>query len=82
MAASAPIPKAIYFGPFVHSVSLAELEICEKGAIGVDENGVIKFVERNVEMDGVKEKHGDWKEAKVVQLKGNGFFFPGFIGTY
>jgi guanine deaminase len=79
MAASAPISKTIYLGAFVHSASLAELEVCAKGAVGVDDEGVIAFVERNVEIGEVKKKHEGWEEAKVVEVK-DGFFFPGFIG--
>lgn len=81
MAASTSISKTIYLGTFVHSISLSELEIGEKGAIGVDENGVIRFVEKNVDLHAVHERHADWKDAKLVEVKGNGFFFPGFIGT-
>ncbi|KAH7139303.1 guanine deaminase [Dendryphion nanum] len=82
MAASAPVPKRIYTGAFVHSTSLTELEICEKGAIGVDSNGVIQFVERDISgIDDVRSKY-EWKDAEVITVKGNGFFFPGFIDTH
>ena len=80
MAASAPIPKTIYLGAFVHSVSLSELEICERGAIGVDEAGLIQFVERGVEdVEVLKGKEG-WGSAEVVSVEGDGWFFPGFVG--
>jgi guanine deaminase len=82
MAASASVPNTIYLGAFVHSISLSELEICDKGAIGVDTNGVIQFVERDIELAQVQEKHAEWKDAKVVKVGENGFFFPGFIGMY
>ncbi|KAF1841999.1 guanine deaminase [Cucurbitaria berberidis CBS 394.84] len=85
MAASASISKTIYVGPFVHSTSLTDLEIEEKGAIGVDENGVIAFVERNVSQAGiedVKSRNPGWQDAQVIKLEGNGFFFPGFIDTH
>jgi guanine deaminase len=82
MAASAPVPKTIYLGTFVHCISLSELEIGENGAIGVDENGIIQFVEKKVDLQQVHEKHADWKDASVVQLRGHGFFFPGFIGMF
>jgi len=80
--ATMPLRKTIYLGPFVHSVSLKQLEICESGAIGVDEEGVIAFVERGVAglEDVVKKVGGEWEEANVVKVKGEGFFFPGFIG--
>ena len=85
MAASAPISKSIYIGPFVHSKSLSELEIQEHGAIGVDEDGIIRFVERNLH-DGslsnlIQQKGDDWTDAQIVEINGSGFFFPGFIGA-
>ncbi|KAF2712045.1 guanine deaminase [Pleomassaria siparia CBS 279.74] len=82
MAASASISKTIYFGAFIHSISLSELEICDKGAIGVDSNGVIKFVQRDIELARVYDEHADWKDAEIVKVGGNGFFFPGFIDTH
>jgi guanine deaminase len=81
MATSSPIPKKIYVGTFVHCISLSELEIGKNGAIGVDEDGIIQFVEKNVDLQQVHQKHTDWEGAKAVELTGNGFFFPGFIGT-
>ena len=74
--------RTIFSGPFVHCLSLGELDICEAGAIGVDENGVIAFIEREVkyeDLDTVKQKHG-WGDSKVVRIYDSGFFFPGFIG--
>jgi len=83
MAASATISKTIYLGPFVHSKSLAELEICENGAIGVDENGIITFVEKNIQStDTLISQKPEWQNAKVVKILNNGFFFPGFIDTH
>lgn len=79
MAASAPISKTIYLGAFAHSASLAELDVCAKGAIGVDDEGVIAFVERDIEIGEVRRRHVGWEEARVVEVK-DGFFFPGFIG--
>ncbi|KAF1987108.1 guanine deaminase [Aulographum hederae CBS 113979] len=72
----------IFFGRFVHSVSLKELEICEHGGIGVDERGKIVFVERNVkDVQVLLEKPG-WENAKVVRIFANSFMFPGFIDTH
>lgn len=79
-----PPLKTIFIGPFVHCKSLDELDICEHGAIGVDENGVIAFIERDVggqDADSVATKHG-WVNPKVVKIYDTGFFFPGFIGTF
>lgn len=80
--AAGSLPKTIYVGTFVHSLSLSNLEIGEKGAIGVDENGTIRFVERDTELGDVHQNHSEWKDAKVVELKGDGFYFPGFIGEF
>lgn len=85
MAASVSISKTIYVGPFIHSKSLAELEVCEQAAIGVDENGVIAFIEKDVaggNVEQIKSRQEGWSEAQVVNLEGNGFFFPGFIDTH
>ena len=74
--------RTIFSGPFVHCLSLGELDICEAGAIGVDDNGVIAFIERDVkyeDLDSVKQKHG-WQDSKVVRIYDSGFFFPGFVG--
>ncbi|KAJ8107578.1 hypothetical protein OPT61_g8769 [Boeremia exigua] len=81
MAASANIQRTIYLGPFVHSKSLAELEICENGAIGVDENGIIAFIEKELDLETIQSKHS-WQDAVPVRLSGNAFFFPGFIDTH
>ncbi|KAJ4304955.1 hypothetical protein N0V90_000483 [Kalmusia sp. IMI 367209] len=81
MAASVPITKTIYVGAFAHSVALADLEVCAKGAIGVDEQGVIRFVEKEIDIEDVLKKHAEWKDSKVVRVD-DGFFFPGFIDTH
>lgn len=65
----------------MHSKSLAALEICENGAIGVDENGKIAFVEKELDLESVQSKHS-WQDAVSVRLSGNSFFFPGFIDTH
>jgi guanine deaminase len=74
-------PK-IFLGAFVHCKTQTELEIVENGAIGVDESGVIKFVERDVKsLDEVKgTADGSWSDAEVVTVKKGNWIFPGFIG--
>ncbi len=72
--------RTIYVGRFIHCLSLTELEICEKGVIGVDAQGSIAFVERDVQDVEVEfEKYG-WRGCEVVRVDEEGFFFPGFIG--
>jgi guanine deaminase len=72
--------RTVYIGPFVHSESLQDLDICQNGVIGVDELGKIAFIERagNDSVDAA-EKHG-WDSYDVVRITDNGFFFPGFVG--
>ncbi|KAF2016159.1 guanine deaminase [Aaosphaeria arxii CBS 175.79] len=84
MAASATIPKRIYIGTFVHSTSLTDLDICESGAIGVNENGVIEFVDRETSsITDLKSKHSSYEDAQIViPTNKNAFFFPGFIDTH
>ncbi|KAF2097644.1 guanine deaminase [Rhizodiscina lignyota] len=77
MPSDKPLERTIYVGPFVHSKTFDELELCEDGAIGVDEKGKITFVDRHG--TGVSNRPG-WESAKVVRISGKGFFFPGFIG--
>lgn len=56
--------KELFVGTFVHSVSLAQLEIGENGVIGV-ENGKIVFVEKNVkDLDSLKKTKG-FEDANV-----------------
>lgn len=75
------VDKTIYVGAFAHCVSLQELDICTAGAIGVDESGKIAFVDRDVQVGSYAPQRDEWKGAKLVRIKDQGFFFPGFIGT-
>jgi len=74
------LERTVYVGPFVHCVSLQELEICTTGAIGVDETGKIAFIDRDVRDGDYLCDREEWKVAKVVEIEDQGFFFPGFIG--
>lgn len=75
--------RTIYLGAFAHCTSQQEIEICEAGAIGVDPNGKIAFIERDIgdiPAYELRERKDGWEKAKVVQIQDQGFFFPGFIG--
>ncbi|KAI4959024.1 hypothetical protein J4E86_002744 [Alternaria arbusti] len=86
MAASSPISNTVYVGPFVHSESLSTLEIQDRGAIFVDSSGMIRFVEKDIQegdLPNIIQQKGDsWTDAKIVEIAGTGFFFPGFIDTH
>ncbi|KAK3117096.1 hypothetical protein LTR53_001901 [Teratosphaeriaceae sp. CCFEE 6253] len=75
------LEKTIYIGPFIHSDSLAELEICTNGMIGVDEEGKIAYVSRDMKGRQLPAQEG-WENAKTVYTDRHGFFFPGFIDTH
>lgn len=71
--------RTIYLGPFVHTTAARELDICPSGAIGVDAAGKIAFIDRDASLETYKAP-AEWTTAKIVRLKGEGFFSPGFIG--
>jgi len=75
--------KTIYLGAFAHCTSQQEVEICEAGVIGVDSDGKIAFIERDIgdiPAYELRERQQGWENAKIVQIQDQGFFFPGFIG--
>lgn len=75
--------RTIYLGAFAHCTSQQEVEICEAGAIGVDSDGKIAFIERDIgdiPAYQLRERKDGWEKAKFVQIQDQGFFFPGFIG--
>lgn len=88
MASKTPLGCTIYAGTFIHCLSLDHLEVLENAAVGVDEKGIIAFVEKDVSVEQVKyrvrERYG-WAGCEVV-YGGSGesttFFFPGFVGEW
>jgi len=72
--------RTVYIGPFVHSKSLQDLDICQNGVIGVDELGKIAFIERAGSDGEATAKNHGWDSYHVVRITDNGFFFPGFVG--
>ncbi|KAL8678416.1 MAG: hypothetical protein Q9186_005224 [Xanthomendoza sp. 1 TL-2023] len=52
------LKKTIYTGTFIHTPTRSALEVLEKGIVGVDEGGVIRFVEKGVGYEG-DEGDGD-----------------------
>lgn len=83
MSTPTPGKKTVYYGTFIHSLSLSNLDISPSGAIGVDESGRIAFIERNASaLQEILTKYPEWAEdgGRVVRAKKGGFFFPGFVG--
>ncbi|MCJ1289535.1 hypothetical protein MMC34_001068 [Xylographa carneopallida] len=88
MASKKSLKRTVYIGTFVHSLSLEAIEVVEHGIVGVDEKGIITFVEKDYTVAGLKEvvksQHG-WQEWETVMV-GDGpsttFLFPGFVDTH
>jgi guanine deaminase len=73
--------KELFVGTFVHSLSLAQLEIGENGVIGVN-NGKIVFIEKQVkDLEAIKKAH-DFEGVKTTILSGSQFLLPGFIDCH
>jgi len=82
MSSAEQLERTVFQGRFVQSLSLKELEICDQGLIGVDEQGKIAIVERDAtDTHSVLKEHG-WEDAKIVRITGNSFLFPGFVDTH
>lgn len=76
------LKPTIYYGTFVHSKSPELLDRLGDTAVGVDDQGKITFVRREVEdIEAVVEEFG-WrgKDYEVIRANEHQFFFPGFIG--
>lgn len=68
-----PLQKTIYTGTFISTPSLGSLRVLENHAVGVDENGVIKFICKiGTEKDGVNQWMNieGWKGEEVRWVEG------------
>jgi len=83
-----PIPYTVYYGTFVHTPKFGSLEVMPKTAVGVDNTGVITFIQQHFQDDLLQlgiDKFGVGESSiKVVDKSGSEtkFFFPGFIDTH
>lgn len=78
----------LFYGSFIYSKTLEELEYLHDAAAAVDGKGKIVVVERDC---GGKDKaiekigsrlDGVVSDLKVYETKEGQFFFPGFIGEF
>lgn len=84
--------RQIFYGTFIHSRSLTELEVRSDMYVFVDEEGVIvRIVGSGAEdkgMDEVLEELGwsggeyEFHEGDARKDGGNSFYFPGFVGMF
>lgn len=85
MTISDPSLSSVYYGTFIHTPKLGELEIMLETAIGVDVNGSIKFIDSDCKLDECLAKHNlDPSKINIIDITDtpNKFFFPGFIDTH
>ncbi len=76
----------VFFGTFIHSKSLGELEYLHNTAVCVDTSGKIVAVEADCNLQKAVETLYDrlgWSPDDVVITEARDkreFFFPGFVG--
>ncbi len=79
------LPKTVYTGTFISTPTLGELRVLERHAVGVDEEGVIRFVCALGKELGEQVGLLGWEmeEVRVVEGGGEGsWWFPGFVGGW
>ncbi|KAF0546615.1 guanine deaminase [Gigaspora margarita] len=75
----------IFYGTLIHSLSLTELEFIHNALLGVNNQGKIVFLERNVSNEQTLRdiiKKWETTEDKVVRLTNRQFLLPGFVDTH
>ena len=82
----------VYSGTLIHCKSIKELDVLEHALVGVDGQGVIRFVEKDTHLNGKSVRdiaHGwGWDvqdgEWDLVELErdSRSWYFPGFIGMW
>lgn len=90
-----PLEKTVYAGTFIHTPRIGEVEVFANAVVGVDENGLIEFIDKDFyisdkgNFDGQAKARGwiHWGNECSIDLvecagNGTGFWFPGFVGTY
>ncbi|KAK6460615.1 guanine deaminase [Scheffersomyces coipomensis] len=83
------ISYTLYYGTFIHTPSLKELDISFNTIVGVNNLGVIDFIHKNYNPDHhnnmspvqffIKNRHFDFIDYSQEPTK---FFVPGFIDTH
>ena len=73
--------RRAFHGTLVHALSLTDTEYLHNALIGVDEAGVIAFVDKSVSADEVELRLNErgWEQAHVVRLAKGEFLMPGCV---
>ncbi|KAF9917794.1 hypothetical protein BX616_011273 [Lobosporangium transversale] len=75
------ISKAFY-GTFVHSISIRELEFVKHALLFVDNHGVIVKIIKDLNQSQLQEALDGVGEDKVILLNNDQFIIPGFVDTH
>lgn len=78
-AQAPPLARRVFHGTLIHSLSLAEIEYLHNALLGVNEQGVIAFVEREVDEASIDKKLRErgWAGVQLVKMKRGEFLMPG-----
>lgn len=78
--------NTVFYGTFIHSKSLDELEYLHNTAVFVDKEGKIVAVERECDLTTaltIKVSELGWNPDVAIEAPREGqFFFPGLIGEF
>lgn len=75
--------KQVFLGRIVHSKSLQELQILHQAAIGITEDGVIEFLDKQVSSpEEASQRYPEFENATFTTLKPLQFLFPGLIDSH
>ncbi|KAG0071108.1 hypothetical protein BGZ90_012385 [Linnemannia elongata] len=82
MSSFASSISKVFYGTFIHSVSLKEIEYVPKGLLFVDTHGRIAKIIKNVPKDQFRGALDGVEESKVVLLNDDQFIIPGFVDSH
>ncbi|KAF9975488.1 hypothetical protein BGZ65_008230, partial [Modicella reniformis] len=82
MSSLATTISSVYYGTFIHSISLEEIEFVKDGLLFVDNLGRITKFLKDVHKDHLQSKLEGVPENKVFILDEYQFIIPGFVDTH
>ncbi|KAF9295503.1 hypothetical protein BGZ88_001965 [Linnemannia elongata] len=82
MSSFASSISKVFYGTFIHSVSLKEIEYVPKGLLFVDTHGRIAKIIKSVPKDQFRGALDGVEESKVVLLNDDQFIIPGFVDSH
>ncbi|XP_064032544.1 guanine deaminase isoform X2 [Pogoniulus pusillus] len=71
----------VFRGTFVHSSLSSPMEVLHGHLLGVDDSGVIVFLEQTDQQEELSKKWG-FKTSDIRELSNHEFFMPGMVDTH